>query len=168
MLHLVWFPDGQRRAARHCHCARVRPDRRADIWVREARPAGRVLAALVPYRHDSGPHRRQDRRQAPHLACPLQLGAGAPRCRGHHRTPLLGPERIRRVSRLCTSAKGSTADTRSTRHNPSWTNPLGFVALAFISASLGLQGIIGKVSGATRPDSKRQRLTPPPSASAPP
>ncbi|WOO83002.1 uncharacterized protein LOC62_04G006482 [Vanrija pseudolonga] len=34
-----------------------------------------------------------------------------------------------------------------TRHNPSWTNPLGFVALAFISASLGLQGIIGKRIG---------------------
>lgn len=30
------------------------------------------------------------------------------------------------------------------RDDPSWTEPLGFAALGFISASMGLQGIIGK------------------------
>ena len=35
----------------------------------------------------------------------------------------------------------SIADDRG---NPSWTNALSYVALAFMSASLGLQGIMGK------------------------
>jgi MFS family permease len=39
------------------------------------------------------------------------------------------------------SGQGSVASDRGT---PSWTNALSFVGLAFISASMGLQGIMGK------------------------
>lgn len=37
---------------------------------------------------------------------------------------------------------------RRDREDPSWTNPTSFAALGFMSASLGLQGIIGVVSSA--------------------
>ena len=39
------------------------------------------------------------------------------------------------------SGQGSVAEIRG---NPAWTNALTFAALGFISASLGLQGIMGK------------------------
>ncbi|KII84596.1 hypothetical protein PLICRDRAFT_45968 [Plicaturopsis crispa FD-325 SS-3] len=39
------------------------------------------------------------------------------------------------------SGQGSVADNRG---NPSWTSALTFVAIGFMSASLGLQGIMGK------------------------
>ncbi|KAH8076012.1 hypothetical protein BXZ70DRAFT_963536 [Cristinia sonorae] len=39
------------------------------------------------------------------------------------------------------SGQGSVADDRG---NPAWTNALTFVAIGFMSASLGLQGIMGK------------------------
>jgi hypothetical protein len=39
------------------------------------------------------------------------------------------------------SGQGSIAEQRG---SPSWTNALTFVALGFMSASLGLQGIMGK------------------------
>lgn len=39
------------------------------------------------------------------------------------------------------SAQGSIAADRG---DPSWTNTLSFVTIAFMSASLGTQGIIGK------------------------
>lgn len=39
------------------------------------------------------------------------------------------------------SGQGSIATSRG---DPSWTNALTFVALAFLSASLGVQGIVGK------------------------
>ncbi|KAJ7457646.1 hypothetical protein B0H11DRAFT_1738172 [Mycena galericulata] len=42
---------------------------------------------------------------------------------------------------LWKSGQGSIAAVRGT---PSWTDPLTFVALAFLSASLGVQGIVGK------------------------
>ncbi|KAF8621288.1 hypothetical protein AX15_007887 [Amanita polypyramis BW_CC] len=47
------------------------------------------------------------------------------------------------ISSICLwkSGQGSVADSRA---NPSWTNPLSFVAVGFMSASLGLQGIVGK------------------------
>lgn len=31
------------------------------------------------------------------------------------------------------------------REEPSWTNALGFTALGFLSATMGIQGIVGKV-----------------------
>lgn len=37
--------------------------------------------------------------------------------------------------------------TTSDRTHPSWTTPCGLAALAFLSASLGLQGIVGKRIG---------------------
>lgn len=40
--------------------------------------------------------------------------------------------------------RGQEADN-SERGQPRWITPLGFAALGFLSASLGLQGIIGKV-----------------------
>jgi len=39
------------------------------------------------------------------------------------------------------SHQGSVADSRA---NPAWTNVLSFVCVAFMSASMGLQGIMGK------------------------
>lgn len=36
------------------------------------------------------------------------------------------------------------ADVAESRGDPSWANPLGLAALGFCSASLGIQGIIGK------------------------
>jgi hypothetical protein len=39
------------------------------------------------------------------------------------------------------SGEGSIAPNRST---PAWSNPLSFVCLGFMSASMGLQGIMGK------------------------
>ncbi len=39
------------------------------------------------------------------------------------------------------SGQGSIAEIRG---NPAWTNALTFVAVGFMSASLGLQGIMGK------------------------
>lgn len=39
------------------------------------------------------------------------------------------------------SHQGSVADSRA---NPAWTNTLSFVCLGFMSASMGLQGIMGK------------------------
>lgn len=40
--------------------------------------------------------------------------------------------------------KSGQSSIASLRGDPSWTNPLSFVALAFMSASLGVQGIQGK------------------------
>jgi MFS family permease len=37
--------------------------------------------------------------------------------------------------------QGSVADSRA---NPAWTNTLSFVCVGFMSASMGLQGIMGK------------------------
>ncbi|KAM6498753.1 Protein of unknown function (DUF1275) domain containing protein [Amanita muscaria] len=47
------------------------------------------------------------------------------------------------VASICLwkSGQGGVADARA---NPSWTNGLTFVALGFMSASLGLQGVLGK------------------------
>lgn len=42
---------------------------------------------------------------------------------------------------LWQSGELSIADTRA---DPSWNNVLSFVALAFMSASLGVQGVLGK------------------------
>ena len=42
---------------------------------------------------------------------------------------------------LWRSGSASVADNRG---DPTWTNTLSFVAVAFISASMGLQGIMGK------------------------
>ncbi|KAG6896116.1 hypothetical protein C0993_008744 [Termitomyces sp. T159_Od127] len=42
---------------------------------------------------------------------------------------------------LWQSGELSIADTRA---DPSWNNALSFVALAFMSASLGVQGVLGK------------------------
>jgi len=39
------------------------------------------------------------------------------------------------------SGQASVADERS---NPAWSNALSFVCVGFMSASMGLQGIIGK------------------------
>lgn len=39
------------------------------------------------------------------------------------------------------SGQGSVADARS---NPAWSNVLSFVCVGFMSASMGLQGIMGK------------------------
>jgi MFS family permease len=39
------------------------------------------------------------------------------------------------------SQQGSVADSRA---NPAWTNTLSFVCIGFMSASMGLQGIMGK------------------------
>lgn len=39
---------------------------------------------------------------------------------------------------------GRQSDYATDRGQPSWTNGWGFAALAFLSATLGLQGIIGK------------------------
>ena len=41
------------------------------------------------------------------------------------------------------SQSGET-ELGTTRAQPAWTNALSFVGLAFISASLGLQGVLGK------------------------
>ncbi|KAH6891869.1 hypothetical protein BKA70DRAFT_1119340 [Coprinopsis sp. MPI-PUGE-AT-0042] len=40
--------------------------------------------------------------------------------------------------------KSGQTDLGTSRANPAWTNALSFVGLAFISASLGLQGVLGK------------------------
>lgn len=42
---------------------------------------------------------------------------------------------------LWQSGSASVADNRG---DPAWTNTLSFVAVGFISASMGLQGIMGK------------------------
>lgn len=42
---------------------------------------------------------------------------------------------------LWKSGQGSVADDRG---DPSWTNALTYVAIGFVSASMGLQGIMGK------------------------
>jgi hypothetical protein len=40
--------------------------------------------------------------------------------------------------------KGNQTSYAGDRGDPSWTNPLGFAGLGFASASIGLQGIMGK------------------------
>lgn len=40
--------------------------------------------------------------------------------------------------------KGGQPSISNARDDPAWTNALTFVGLAFMSASLGVQGILGK------------------------
>jgi len=40
--------------------------------------------------------------------------------------------------------KGGQPGISNARDDPAWTNALTFVGLAFMSASLGVQGILGK------------------------
>lgn len=40
--------------------------------------------------------------------------------------------------------QGGQGSVASDRGDPAWTNALSFVALGFASASIGLQGIMGK------------------------
>ncbi|KAK2464600.1 hypothetical protein APHAL10511_003389 [Amanita phalloides] len=47
------------------------------------------------------------------------------------------------VASICLWKSGE-ASVANARAMPTWTNPLSFVALGFMSASLGLQGIVGK------------------------
>ncbi|KAF7323591.1 Aldedh domain-containing protein [Mycena kentingensis (nom. inval.)] len=75
------------------------------------------------------------------------LGRVGDRIGAHRRVWLVGATLLQAVLTavaavtIWRSAQGSIAEVRG---DPSWTNALTYVGLAFMSASLGLQGIVGK------------------------
>jgi hypothetical protein len=147
LLYLVWISNGKRSPTGSRDCSDVQSSTVRHRWIPEARSTSIVLSAHLHHRGFIRTSWGQDRTEEEDLACVCLVLPGLVGDGWRSRCSFLGRIRHLTVSLSCCKVRDSVPVrlTRSDRDGPSWVSPLGFVALGFLSASLGLQGIIGKV-----------------------